>query len=53
MKEYYEVTGVDRSGSRFSISTRSRIQAMGINLWKGSVWAVKNGKRTLIKRVEN
>ena len=53
MEDHYEVTGVDRSGSRFSISTKSWIQAMGINLWRGSVWEVKKGKRKLIKRVEN
>ena len=34
----FKITGVDRSGKRFRIFTESRIQAMGYNLYRGSVW---------------
>ena len=47
----YDVTGVDRSGKRFKLSFSGEFHAMGINLWRGSVWRVRDGKRTLIKRV--
>jgi len=52
---HYEITGVDKEGKRFKMSTKSHIQAMGINLWRGSVWFIKDGetKRKLVKRVWN
>lgn len=28
-------------------------QAIGINLWNGRVWQVRDGKRTLVKHVVN
>ncbi len=49
----YKVTGVDRSGRRFKIETDNTLHAMGINLWRGSVWRNENGKWKLIKRVWN
>lgn len=49
----YIITGVDVYGKRFRIKTSNYIHAMGINLYNGSVWLLKNGKRTLIKRVVN
>jgi hypothetical protein len=49
----YKVTGVDRSGRRFKIETDNTFHAMGINLWRGSVWRNENGKWKLIKRVWN
>ena len=49
----YHVTGTDRGGRRFKIVTGNYIHALGINMWRGSVWSVTNGKRTLIKRVYN
>jgi hypothetical protein len=27
--------------------------ALGINLWNGRVWQIRNGKRKLVKRVVN
>jgi len=36
-----------------AIHTESYSHAMGINLWNGSVWLVRNGKRILIERVTN
>ena len=49
----YEVTGVDKYGKRFKLTYASIRQALGINLWCGSVWEVRCGKRKLIKRVYN
>ena len=49
----YHVTGVDRSGKRFKIVTSNGMHAVCINIWRGSVWEVTNGKRKLIKRVHN
>lgn len=51
---HYIVTGVQyRSTKRFRIVTSSFLHAICINLWRGSVWEVKGGKRKLIKRVYN
>jgi len=48
----YVVTGKTVRGTRFRLVYSHAIWAMGINLWKGSVWGVKaNGKRKLLKRV--
>ena len=51
----YVVTGKTRDGKRFvkQYGTDGCRWAMGINLWNGSVWGVKNNKRTLLKRVCN
>lgn len=51
----YHVTGRTSDGRRFKrIETTSRIHALGINLWCGSVWEVRqNGTRKLIKSVVN
>ena len=51
--QLYHVTGIDRYGKRFKIETTNPYYADGINLYRGSVWLVENGKRTLIKRVYN
>lgn len=52
--ENYIVTGVTIYGKRFrAIHTNNIRHAMGINLYRGSVWLEVNGKRTLIKRVYN
>ena len=50
----YAVTGIERNGRRFKITTNSLIHAMGINLHTGTVWEVDHkGKRKAIKRVMN
>lgn len=55
----FEVTGVDRRGSRFKKSydnsTAGAMTAFGINLWNGSVWGIlkSNGKRKRLRRVVN
>jgi len=49
----YIVTGLDVRGKRFAIHTDSYIHAMGINLYRGTVWEIKNGKRKRIKSTYN
>jgi hypothetical protein len=50
----YHVTGTLVNGRRFPpIVTRNPIHALGINLWHGSVWQIRDGKRHLVKRVSN
>ena len=54
MKEKFIVTGVERmNGRRFVIGPTDEFHAMCINLWRGSVWEVIDGKRKLVKRVWN
>lgn len=47
----FHVTGLNRSGKRFKLVYSSLYMAMSINLYRGSVYAVLDGKRKLIKRV--
>ena len=50
----YKVTGTGVSGKRFKVDTKSLAHALGINLWRGSVWELEaSGKWKLIKRVYN
>lgn len=49
----YIVTGVRPNGRRFRINCDSIYIATSINLWRGSVWEIKGGKRKLLKRVYN
>lgn len=53
--DYYVVTGVLANGRRFkAIHTPSYQHAMGINLYRGSVWEKQSdGSRKLLKRVWN
>lgn len=54
MSERYIVTGLlYNSNKRFRSIYNSYAFAMGINLWRGSVWHEVNGKRKLIKRIYN
>lgn len=46
----YHVTGKTVHGKRFKIVTENPHHALGINLWRGSVWLVREGKRRLVKR---
>tara|TARA_R110000787_G_scaffold89251_1_gene189008 strand:- start:1629 stop:2057 length:429 start_codon:yes stop_codon:yes gene_type:complete len=52
-KPTYEATGVTRRGHRFKVTTDNYVHAMGINLWRGTVWEVANGKRKKIRTVYN
>ena len=47
------ITGVTRMGYRFRKRFSNFMQADSINLWRGSVWLLRDGKRTLLKRVWN
>lgn len=48
------VTGLlYNSKKRFTKKCSTPMTALSINLWTGSVWGIKNGKRQLIRRVYN
>jgi len=50
----YKVTGVDVYGRRFRMVFTNRMHAMGINLFRGSVWEeTSTGKWKRIKEVWN
>tara|TARA_B100001123_G_scaffold436419_1_gene566666 strand:- start:7300 stop:7476 length:177 start_codon:yes stop_codon:yes gene_type:complete len=50
----YKVTGTDVRGKRFRYVTDSYMQALMINLYRGSVWEKQaNGKWKLVHRVYN
>ena len=49
----YLVTGVDRYGRRFRRTCPSWAYANGINLWRGSRWLLRNGRKYRINRVLN
>lgn len=50
----FEVTGTDRDGKRFKITTNSYTHANMINVYNGSVWArMESGNRILLRRVHN
>jgi len=50
-KEYHITGLIYNTKRRFSMITHDYQYAMGINLWRGSVWEIVKGKRKLIKRV--
>jgi hypothetical protein len=43
----FEITGKDRSGRRFKVSTTT---PQHYNIWSGSLWEIIDGKRKLIRR---
>jgi uncharacterized protein YwbE len=49
----YLVTGKLVRGKKFALKTNNPLHAFGINLWNGRVWLVRNGAKTLLKRVQN
>jgi hypothetical protein len=51
----FRVTGrYYNSKKRFALEYSSMYQALSVNLWNGSVWAVmESGKKMLIKRTVN
>ena len=51
--DFYLVTGVTPAGGRFKRQTEVWAVAKGINLWRGSRWLVRHGKKYLIQRVTN
>ena len=49
----YQVTGINARGQRFRRTGLNRTFAMAINVYRGTVWKVVDGKRTVVKRVSN
>lgn len=49
----YLVTGVDRNGKRFRIEGNHWSYLSHINLWRGTKWLIRNGKRYKISTVFN
>ena len=49
----YHVTGTTTDGRRFKIVTESWKHASGVNLYRGSKWLVRGGRRWLITRAYN
>ena len=50
----YILTGVlYQSKKRFRLTTENPRYALGVNLWRGSLWQEREGKRTLLRRVSN
>lgn len=49
----YIVTGVDRDGKRVKKENSNYHYIAGINIYRGSRWLVRNGKRHLLQRVYN
>lgn len=51
--DVYIATGVDISGRRFRIKSNNWTYLNGVNIWRGSKWLLRDGKRWLIQRVYN
>lgn len=52
--DLYVVTGVRTNGRRFKpIHTRQWAYANGMNLYRGTKWLVRDGKRYVIQRFYN
>lgn len=53
MKKYLVIGFYYNGNKKFRSVYCSYFQAMGINLWRGNVWEIEDGKRKLIKSVYN
>lgn len=49
----YKATGIDCAGRRFGITSESWLYISGINIWRGSKWLLRGGKRFLICKIHN
>ena len=49
----FKITGTDREGKRFKIGTDNAQYALGINVYRGSLWQNIEGTYRLIKRYYN
>ena len=49
----YMATGVDRNNKRFKIVSDSYDYIRNLNLWRGTKWLIRNGKRHRIQSVTN
>lgn len=51
--DQYMATGVDRNNKRVKIVSDNYDYIRGLNLWRGTKWLVRNGKRHRIETVFN
>lgn len=51
--DQYMATGVDRNNKRFKIVSSSYDYIRSLNLWRGTKWLIRNGKRHRIQTVTN
>ena len=49
----YLVTGVDTAGKRFKKTFDNWFSAKAINVYRGSRWLLRGGRRWLIQRIYN
>ena len=49
----FVVTGTRTDGKRFTIHTKHWWHARGINVWHGSKWLLRDGRKWLIQRITN
>ena len=49
----YVITGQDRDGKRFRITSESWRYIQSINAWRGTRWLLRNGKKWKIQTVNN
>lgn len=49
----FVVTGVARNGKRFKIESASWPYVRGINVWRGTKWLLRNGRRFKITSIIN
>lgn len=49
----YRVIGKDRSGKPFKQEYDNWFWANGINVWQGSKWLIRKGKKYLIQTITN
>jgi hypothetical protein len=51
--DVYVVTGIDCSRIRFQVFTQNWLHAKSINVFRGTRWLLRGGKRWMIERVFN
>jgi hypothetical protein len=49
----YIVTGLDRNGKRFKRTCDNWIHADGINVYRGTKWLLRAGKRIKLQEIYN
>ena len=49
----YLATGTDRDGKRFRIKSAQWGHINGINMWRGTKWLLRNGKKHKISTAVN
>jgi hypothetical protein len=49
----YAATGTDRDGKRFRIVSQSWAYIACINIWRGSKWLIRNGRKHRISTALN